>query len=79
MLEDIDTEEFKKTVKRLQDDYQLELELENEMAEIAKSEENSEKEEDEQRNWDEWLVVKSRSESSTLIVGSVLSFSQMGA
>ncbi|MGA3297689.1 MAG: hypothetical protein ABSD41_09590 [Candidatus Bathyarchaeia archaeon] len=50
MLEDIDTEEFKKTVKRLQDDYQLELELENEMAEIAKSEENSEKEEDEQRN-----------------------------
>jgi len=50
MLEDIDTEEFKKTVKRLQDDYQLELELDNEMAEIAKSEENSEKEEDEQRN-----------------------------
>jgi hypothetical protein len=30
MLEDKDTEEFKKTVKRLQEDYQLELELENE-------------------------------------------------
>ena len=40
MLEDRDTEEFKKTVKRLREDYQLEIELENEMAEIAKSEEN---------------------------------------
>lgn len=49
MLEDKETEEFKKTVKRLQEDYQLELGLENEMAE-TKSEENSEKEEDEQRN-----------------------------
>jgi hypothetical protein len=30
MLEDRDTEEFKKTTKRLQEDYQLEIELENE-------------------------------------------------
>ena len=49
MSEDKDTEEFKKTAKRLQEDYQLELESENEIAE-TKSEENSEKEEDEQRN-----------------------------
>ena len=46
MLKDKD---LKKTMKRLQEDYQLEIELDNEMAEIAKSEENSEKEEDEQR------------------------------
>ena len=50
MLEDRDTEEFKKTMKRLQEDYQLEIELENEMAETPRSEENSEKEEAEQRN-----------------------------
>jgi RNase H-fold protein (predicted Holliday junction resolvase) len=50
MPEDRDSEEFKKTMKRLQEDYQLEIELENEMAETAKSEENSEKEEGEQRN-----------------------------
>ncbi len=30
MLKDKDTEEFKKTVKRLQQDFQLELEYENE-------------------------------------------------
>jgi hypothetical protein len=30
MLEDRDTEEFKKTMKRLREDYQLEIELENE-------------------------------------------------
>jgi hypothetical protein len=35
MSEDKDTEEFKKTVKRLQEDYQLELELENERMEDA--------------------------------------------
>jgi hypothetical protein len=35
MLEDTDTEEFKKTMKRLQEDFQLELEYENERTEDA--------------------------------------------
>ncbi len=41
MLEDRDTEEFKKTMKRLQEDYQLELELENERVEDIENEEET--------------------------------------
>lgn len=47
MLEDKDTEEFKKTVKRLLEDYQIELEYENERMEDAdETVEDAESEED---------------------------------
>ena len=44
MLENKDTEEFKKTVKRLQEDYQLELEYENERVEDVENEEETDSE-----------------------------------
>ena len=44
MLEDRDTEEFKKTIKRLQEDYQLELEYENERVEDVENEEETDPE-----------------------------------
>lgn len=44
MLEDRDAEEFKKTVKRLQEDYQLELEYENERVEDIEKEEETDSE-----------------------------------